>query len=154
MTRSGAARLWLRPELLALHLLAIVAVVVCIAGGLWQFGAYDTRQADERADRQEVPTVPIEQVWSPGDPFGPGLNHRPVTVRGTFGPVDEQVWVSGRVQDGRDGFWLLAPLEIADGDALLVVRGFSPEATDVPTAPAGPQEFEVVLEPGVGTERV
>lgn len=149
--RSSTLRLWFRPSLLGLHVLAVVALAACVAGGLWQLGAYDARQEHERADRQDVPTVPLAEVWSPGEPFDATLNHRPVTVTGTFGPASEQVWVSGRTQDGQDGFWLLAPLELSGDDALLVVRGFSPEAGEPPSVPAGEVELDVVLEPGEGS---
>ena len=149
--RSSTLRLWFRPALLGLHVLAVVALVACVAGGLWQLGAYDARQEHERADRQDVPTVPLDEVWSPGDPFDATLNHRPVTVAGTFGPAPEQVWVSGRSQDGQDGYWLLAPLELSGDDALLVVRGFSPETGAPPAVPDGEVELHVVLEPGEGS---
>ena len=149
--RSSTLRLWFRPALLGLHVLAVVALAACVAGGLWQLGAYDARQEHERADRQDVPTVPLDEVWSPGDPFDATLNHRPVTVAGTFGPAPEQVWVSGRSQDGQDGYWLLAPLELSGDDALLVVRGFSPETGAPPAVPDGEVELHVVLEPGEGS---
>lgn len=151
MSARSDLRLWLRPGLVALHLFAVVAVVVCIIGGLWQFGIYDRRQADERADRQEVPTVPFDSIWSVGEPFDATLNHRPVTVEGRFGPAADQVWVSGREQDGREGFWLLAPLVLSGDEAMLVVRGFSTTAGDLPPVPDGRQSFDVVLEPGEST---
>lgn len=149
--RHGTLRLWFRPGLLVLHVLAVVALVVCFTGGAWQLGVYDARQDHERADRQDVPTVPLDQVWSPGEPFDATLNHRPVTASGTFGPAGQQVWVAGRSQDGQDGFWLLAPLELSADDALLVVRGFATQAGDLPDVPSGVVEVPVVLEPGEGS---
>ncbi|GAA1723392.1 hypothetical protein GCM10009710_00230 [Aeromicrobium alkaliterrae] len=139
-----------------LHALAVVAAIICFIGGSWQFGAYDQRQEHERADRQEVPTVPIAEAWQPGDPFLDTMNHRPVTVSGTFGADDEQHWVSGREQDGSTGYWLLAPFvldgtqdaEDPEGTAILVVRGFSTEAGPMPEVPSGEQTARVVLEPG------
>ncbi|WP_229052725.1 SURF1 family protein [Aeromicrobium sp. Leaf350] len=150
MRRDSTFRLWVRPPMWGLHALAVVAAVICFVGGSWQFGAYDQRQENERADRQEVPTVPVAEVWTPGDPFLDTMNHRPVTVTGTFAPADEQHWVSGRVTDGTDGYWLLTPLLLdgADDTALLVVRGFSPEAGELPEPPTGEQSMRVVLEPG------
>lgn len=150
MGRDGTLRLWLRLPMWGLHALAAVAVTICFVGGAWQLGTYDQRQENERADRQEVPTVPIDEVWSPDQPFLDTMNHRPVTVTGTFGSAQEQHWVSGRTQGGDDGYWLLSPLELADdpGTAILVVRGFSPELGDLPPPPASEQTFRVVLEPG------
>lgn len=142
---------WLRPGLLGLHAFAAAAIAVCVVGGLWQLGVYDARQEHERADRQEVPTVPLGDIWVPGQPFTPELNHRPVEVSGTFAPAEEQIWVSGREQDGRDGFWLVAPLVVDGGEAaLLVVRGFTPEVGDPPAVPEGAVTLHAVLEPGEG----
>lgn len=156
MARDGTLRLWLRPPLWGLHALAVVAATICFIGGTWQLGTYDQRQENERADRQEVPTVPIAEVWSPDQPFLDTMNHRPVTVTGVFGPADEQHWVSGRTQGEVDGYWLLTPLELAadPGTAMLVVRGFSPDAGELPEPPAGQQTLRVVLEPGEAVDPV
>lgn len=150
MDRDGTLRLWLRAPMWGLHALAVVAATICFVGGTWQLGTYDQRQENERADRQEVPTVPIAEVWSPDEPFLDTMNHRPVTVTGTFGPADEQHWVSGRTQGGDDGYWLLTPLELSSdpGTAMLVVRGFSEDTGELPVPPEGEQTMRVVLEPG------
>ena len=123
--------------------------------GLWQLGVYDSRQADERADRQSVPTVELTQVWGPGERFTTTANHRPVTVSGRFADSAEQVWISGKSQDGRTGYWLVAPILVSgDGErgtkstALLVVRGWSAEAGEFAPVPAGEQRIRVILEPG------
>ena len=127
----STARLWLRPGLVGLHVFAVVAVAFCVFMGLWQLGVYDSRQEHEQADKREVPRVALSGLWGPDQPFEARLNHRPVTVQGTFAPASEQVWVTGKEQDGRTGAWLLAPL-LVDGDALLVVRGWAPKVTDFP----------------------
>lgn len=145
----GTTRLWLRPGLVGLHLFAVVAVGFCIFMGLWQLGAYDSRQEHERADKQQVPRVALSGLWGPDQPFEARLNHRPVTATGTFAPATEQVWVTGKEQGGRTGAWLLAPL-LVDGDdhALLVVRGWAPAATDFPAVPPGEVTIDAVLQPG------
>ncbi|MFT4187470.1 MAG: SURF1 family protein [Aeromicrobium sp.] len=148
MGAGETLRAWLRPRMWGLHLVALVAATFCAVGGSWQLGVYDQRQEHERADRQEVPTVPIEEVWTTGEPFRDVMNHRPVTVTGEFGATDEQRWVSGRTQDGVDGYWLLTPLATAPDEAILVVRGFSTEAGDLPAPPPGEQTVRMVLEPG------
>lgn len=154
MTPSNAVtrlRLWFRPGLLGLHTFAVVAVVVCILAGLWQMGVYDTRQQHERADKQQVPTVALAGLWSADAPFTPELNHRPVTMSGHFAPTADQVWVSGKVEHGRTGFWLLSPFIVDGGDqALLVVRGWSPTSGPLPAAPAE-TSLHAVLQPGEGS---
>ncbi len=139
----------MRPGLLGLHAFAAVAVGVCIVAGLWQLGLYDSRQADERADRGSVPRVQLTEVWGPDEPFVGRLDRRPVLVAGRFAPAAEQVWVTGRELDGRRGAWLVAPVRVdASGASLLVVRGWAPRVTDPPSVPDGPQTVEAVLQPG------
>jgi len=127
----------------------VLAVAFCVVMGLWQLGVYDDRQAHERADRQAVPTVPIDTIWGEDEPFTSTVNHRPVTVDGVFAPTADQMWVSGKEQGDAHGYWLLAPLVVDGSDqALLIVRGWSPEATTLPDVPAGTVSLRVVLEPG------
>jgi surfeit locus 1 family protein len=149
VSAGATARLWLRPGLIGLHLFGIVAVAVCIVMGLWQLGVYDSRQEHEQADKQEVPRVALSGLWGPDQPFEGRLNHRPVAAKGTFAPSDEQIWVTGKQQDGRTGAWLVAPFLVGGGeDALLVVRGWAPAATEPPDVPAGTVTVDAVLEPG------
>lgn len=152
MSHPHPIRSWFTPGLIGLHVFAIAAVVVCVFMGLWQAGVYDARQEHEQADKRAVPTVPLAGLWDADDPFTATLNHRPVTIEGRFGPADEQVWVTAKQQDGRDGAWLLAPLLVGDGDdALMIVRGWAPEPGDLPAVPSGAVTFDAVLEPGEGT---
>ncbi len=138
---------WFRPGLLGLHAFAAVALGFCIVMGLWQLGVYDSRKDHERADTQTVPRVAFDGLWGADEPFEGRLNHRPVTIEGTFAPADEQVWVGGKEQDGRTGVWLLSPVITGDA-AILVVRGWAPEVTTFPPVPDGDTTIEAVLEPG------
>lgn len=149
MTRGGAVRRWFTPGLVGLHVFAVVAVVFCVLMGLWQAGIYDSRKEGERADKQDVPRVAFAGLWDVAEPFTSRLNHRPVTITGTFAPADQQVWVVDKEQDGRTGAWLLAPVLI-DGDALMVVRGWSATPGELPAVPRGAVTFDGVLEPGEG----
>lgn len=152
MTPRPAAKDWLRPGLLGLHAFAVIAIAFCILMGLWQMGAYDSRQEHERADKQDVPVVAFSSLeWGPDDAFEGRLNHRPVIVSGVFGPAEEQFWVSGKKQGSATGYWLVAPFLVDGGnDALLIVRGWSAEAGALPAA-AEVTEIEAVLEPGEGS---
>lgn len=149
MTSRAPIRSYFTPGLIGLHVFAVVAVVFCVVMGLWQAGLYDSRQEHEQADKQTVPTVPLDGLWSAGEPFLSKFNHRPVTIEGEFAPSADQFWVTGKVQDGRDGVWLMAPFMVGAGDdALLVLRGWAPEPGALPDVPAGQVTFDGVLEPG------
>ena len=115
--------------------------------GLWQLGVYDSRQEHERAESQTVPRVALEGLWGADDPFEGRLNQRPVTIEGEFAPADEQMWVAGKVQDGRTGVWLLSPVIVGDA-AIVVVRGWAPAVAEFPDVPAGEVTIEAVLQGG------
>lgn len=148
MSPRSPLRAWLTPGLIGLHVLGVVAVMFCLVMGLWQQGAYDSRQEHERADEQAVPRVALTELWDPDEPFLKTFNHRPVSFAGQFAPADQQVWVTGKQQDGRTGAWLLAPVQVEGGETLLVVRGWAPETGPFPEVPMGRVEIDAVLEPG------
>ena len=52
--------------------------------------------------------MPLDDVIGPDDPFPGNRVGQPVTVTGTWVP-DGTVYVSGRVQDGQDGYWVVTP---------------------------------------------
>ncbi|MCD9199403.1 SURF1 family protein [Aeromicrobium wangtongii] len=148
MTARPPLRAWLSPGLLALHALGLVAVVFCVVMGLWQAGAYDDRQHDEQADKRSVPQVQLTELWDPDGPFMKTYNHRPVTFEGQFAPASDQIWVTGKEQDGKDGAWLLAPVQVEGGETMLVLRGWAPETGAFPEVPTGRVQIDAVLEPG------
>lgn len=149
MTTKAPARAWFTPGLIGLHLFAVAAIIFCIVMGLWQAGAYDSRQQHEQADKQDVPTVDVTTVWKPGEPFTARLNHRPITATGQFAPARDQFWVTDKTQDGAQGAWLLSPFMVDGQDAaLLVVRGWAAEPADFPDVPQGTVTLSAVLEPG------
>lgn len=147
----NTVRLWFRPAMIGLHVFTILVIGVCIIAGLWQMGVYDSRKQDEQADKQHVPTVAFDSLnWGADDAFVPRLNHRPVTLEGRFAPADDQVWVSGKSQDGAKGYWLVSPFVVDGGTpAVLVVRGWSPKAGPFPAVPAA-TSIHGVIEPGEG----
>lgn len=136
--------------MLVLHLFAVASLVFCVVMGLWQLGVYDSRQADERADRQVVPRVELAGLWGPDEAFEARLNQRPVTATGRFAPDADQFWVTDRDQGGVRGAWLVAPLMTDARDALLVVRGWAPKPGDATPLPGGEVSVEGVLQPGDG----
>ena len=70
-----------------------------------------------------------------GDDELAAVEWRPVVASGRYLP-DEELRVVNRSQDGRAGDNIVTPLLLDDGRVLIVARGFVPQDTEVPPAPA------------------
>lgn len=145
-------RLLLTPRMLGAHLLALLAVGVAVALGLWQYDAWQERRSAEAVDLTQRDPLPLAEVMGPGDGFPGDRVGQPVTLAGTWVP-DATVLVSGRPRDGVDGFWVVTPVEVS-GAAVPVVRGWVASQDAVPDAPTGAIELEGWLQPPEGTGAV
>ena len=146
MSRGAGVRPWFTPGLIGLHVLGVAAVVVCLIGGFWQLGVYETRQGNAAEAARTGDLASLTDVWSEGEPLTTNLVNRLVTVSGSFGSADQQFWVEGEVSD--DDAWLITPFLVDDSDAvLLVVRGSTDTPTDLPPVPTGRAELTVSLQP-------
>ena len=144
----------LHPRYWGFHLLALVLVAIAVGLGLWQLDAWQTRRTAEAVDLTRVDPIPLDDALGPDDPFPSDMVGQPVIVEGTW--LDRgTVYVSGREQDGQDGYWVVTPLAVgpADGPALLVVRGWSKTVEDAPPPPTGNAEFVAWLQPTEGSGR-
>ena len=134
--------LLLRPRMVALHLLAVVLVVVMANLSMWQFNRLNERrdfnaEVRSRASLQPVPLADL-LMTSPEDG-----EWRPVVAKGTFRAQDEII-VLNRSQDNTAGVDPLTPFDFTvDGKsyAVLVDRGFVPMTADIPPPPSGEVEF-------------
>jgi surfeit locus 1 family protein len=134
-----------RPKWVAGHLLALVAVVVFINMGLWQL-----RRLAERQDFNELLTSRTTQEAQPLDAvlaeYGPGqdaLELRSVTATGEYDTAEEVVLLA-MSYEGISGHHVLTPLELGDGRAVIVDRGWVPIDLDTPGRPeSAPPEGEV-----------
>ena len=130
----GRYRFLLRPGWLLTHVLVLVAVVVMVNLGFWQLSRLDEKR--DRNDlvvaRQDEPAVPVEEVLSPesSEAEVEDLVYRPVTATGTY-LVEEQVLVRNRSYEGAPGSWVLTPLLLDDGTAVVVSRGWVPIESDL-----------------------
>lgn len=137
----GRYRFLLRPRWLALHLLALVAVVVFVNLGLWQVHRLQEKR-DYNAtvsSRQDQPSVPLGDLVAPGSAVGEA-EFRPVTVTGRY-LTDDQVVVRYRTQNSAPGYWVLTPLLTADGSAVVVNRGWVPYDAGFEAGPVAQSTF-------------
>jgi surfeit locus 1 family protein len=142
-------RFLFRPKWLAFHLLILVLVVVMVNLGIWQLHRLHDRREfnDEVRSRSSMPVAEFDQVVTDQITTLDDahlVEWRLVHVEGTY-LGNEQVVVINRSQSGVAGQNVVTPLQLDNGDLLLVNRGFVPEAAIVPPAPDGPVELTGAL---------
>ena len=128
MSRYRFAR---RPWWIVSHVVVVVLVVVMISAGFWQLRRFRERGDlnELYAERREAATVEVGEAIDVGAPLdGAAVDdvlYRRVTASGTY-DVDREIFIRNRTQGGRPGVWVVTPLVLADGSALVVNRGFVP----------------------------
>lgn len=138
-------RFALRPKWIVSHLFVAALVVAMIAACFWQLSRLQEKKDRNArvAARTGEPVVGVETLIEPGSYDGAGgIEFRRVTATGTY-LADQEVLVRSRSRDGAPGSWVLTPLELSDGVAVTVNRGWisnSGQLDSVPdryTAPNG-----------------
>lgn len=131
----GVRRL-LTPSSIAQHVLVLLVVVGLTRLGVWQLSRLSEvrDRNDAQATRFEQPAEPVEDLLadlslSDVDVLA-GLEFRPVTATGTYRTTDE-VLQRGRSLNGRSGYHVLTPLDLADGTTVMVRRGWVPFDVDL-----------------------
>jgi cytochrome oxidase assembly protein ShyY1 len=127
-----------------LALAVAIAAVMCVLG-VWQLGVYQSKTAAATAKRADAAPVALQSLF----PIDAGLPSkavgRRVTIAGTWGPAADQIYVSDRAYESRNGFWVITPVLLdstgtssSSAGAVMVVRGWVPTTTDPATkAPTG-----------------
>ncbi len=145
------ASVLLAPRHWPIHLLALVCAAAAVAMGVWQYDAWQTRRAEAAVDLTDKSPLPVTDLIGPDDPFPADAVGRPAIVAGSWLP-DATFYVSGREAEGRDGYWVVTPIEVEEtGSALLVVRGWTADPDSAPPAPTGSGELTGWLQPGEGS---
>ena len=126
-TRAAPPRV-LTPGFMLLLAAALAALVVLVGLGNWQvrrlhwkedlLATIDTRRA---AEPRELDALLAEATDDPLFRF----DYRPVRASGTLEPAEALVYATDR---GTVGWQVLQPLRLGDGRALIVNRGFVPDA--------------------------
>lgn len=143
-------RFALRPRWLLSHVVVAVLVVAMVLLGLWQLRRLDERRSAndliERRSAQEIVTVTELIGADDGRAAADEHLYRQVTARGEY-LLDEEVLVRSRSLAGAPGSWVLTPLVLDTGVAVVVNRGWIPNDGSRESAPAGaePPEDEVTV---------
>jgi cytochrome oxidase assembly protein ShyY1 len=139
----------LKPRWLALFALLVLVIVVFAQLGLWQLHvARDKGLADALRRAHEARPVMVDTVIRPHQPFPNAASARPVIATGSYA-ADGQVLVGPRRLEGRQGYWVVAPLVVdGTGARLAVVRGFVADPASSGTPPEEPVQVTGALAPG------
>lgn len=126
----GRYRFLLRPRWLVTTFVAALLAFTMINLGLWQLRRLDEKRAHNRLldARASEEVVAIGAPGSPAPPTGNDVDplaYRTAVAQGNYRP-DEEVLVRSRTLNGDPGAWVLTPLQLADGSALVVNRGWIP----------------------------
>ncbi|MBW3657506.1 MAG: SURF1 family protein, partial [Actinobacteria bacterium] len=139
----GLARILRQPRWIVASVLIVVLAVVFVSLGRWQLERLDEVRAENRlvAARTELPPIDLDELEGPVD--AEELEYRRVVTTGVY-TSDEEVLQRSRAYRGQNGFHVLTPLVTADGEAVLVRRGWVPYELDTPPVPeAAPPAGEV-----------
>ncbi|WP_158542899.1 SURF1 family protein [Phytoactinopolyspora halophila] len=124
-------RFLVTPRWLAVHLALVVALAICVIAGWWQLNVF--QDTTSRQDERDQPPTAIDQLVTPGHDIGTAAD-RPVRAEGQY-LNEHQFIIPGRIHDSTLGWFVLIPLETADGTIVPVLRGWVEEPDDV-TEPA------------------
>ncbi len=105
---------------------ALVAVAVTARLGVWQLDRAAQKTALQRAidERAALPPLAADALATSFDEAA-AQHHRRVVLRGGWVP-EHTVYLENRQMDQRPGFFVVTPLRLADGSAVLVQRGWLP----------------------------
>jgi len=111
----------------AVVLVAALALAALTARlGVWQLDRADQKNTLQAAieQRRALPALPVESLAR--DPQAlPGQLHRRVELQGRW-MAAATVYLENRQMNGRPGFFVVTPLQLADGTAVAVQRGWQP----------------------------
>lgn len=119
----------LTPKWIIRHVLVVVLVVVMVNLGFWQLRRLDDKRAYKALveARQAAPVADVTDVVpvdaAVGDDAVDGVLYRSVRATGTYEAGDTVV-VENRTLNSASGAWVLTPLRLPGGDAVVVNRGF------------------------------
>ncbi len=135
---------------------AVLTAGITARLGLWQLHRAEQKQALQTSldERTRMPVLSLATL-AVDAPQALAQQHRLVQLEGEW-VGSATVFLENRQMNGRPGFFVLTPLKLAHGDAVMVQRGWVPrdmqDRSTVPAvaSPAGPVliDAQVALPPG------
>lgn len=107
-------------------LLALAAAALTARLGVWQLGRAQQKLALQAQIDTRSQQPPMQaQALASAAAEAPGQHYRLVALTGRWLPR-HTVYLDNRPMDGRTGFVVVTPLELAPGDVIVVQRGWVP----------------------------
>ena len=106
------------------HIFVLAMVALMVNLGWWQLGRLDERRAVNAGVAAAMTRDPAD-IAAYLDTLGLPPEHTAVAAAGTY-LVDAEVRIGNRSSGGQPGVWLATPLDLGDGRAVAVVRGWVP----------------------------
>ena len=142
-------RFLVSPRWLGWFALVVLLALACSALGMWQLDRRD--QLADTIQRIEAnydqPAVPYAAGSADFRSFDPAEEWLPIELTGTYDTANQLV-VRNRPFSGRPGYEVLVPLQLADGSAVIINRGWLPIGNDEagrPDAFPQPPDGEVTV---------
>jgi surfeit locus 1 family protein len=130
--------------------LALASLAVLIGLGVWQIKRLHWKEgliAEIEARSRDAPISLAEATASAKQGRDPSYYR--VRVEGRFHHDEERHLFSQAIADGTPGWHVITPLETAQGDMVLVDRGFVPDSLKDPASRAAGQVGDVVTVTGI-----
>lgn len=128
--------------------LLVLMPIVSFGLGTWQVKRlrWKTNLITEAESKLALPPLEIPPVLNPEIASSQEFDYRRVLVKGTF-RHDKEMYIGPRMRDGKEGYFLMTPLERKNGSTLLIKRGWiSKEHLNPSTRPMSLVEGEVEIE--------
>ena len=108
-------------------LVAAIGVAALTARlGVWQLDRAAQKEALQAAVQSQAALPPLAAATLPRTRAdGPALQYRRAVLQGQW-LADRSIYLDNRPMNGRTGFYLVTPLMLVDGTAVLVQRGWLP----------------------------